>query len=195
MALTADEVVRFYRRASVREGELEAFVERLRAEPEAAAVLDEIAKKPGAIRGWAAHVASLALPAGSAVPILLRVARSRDVDVRDGAIQDLLRVDPVAARRLAPLFHRMLGDSGDWHANMVSRLSGMWGLLAIGARDAEDRMRALRDDVSQPENVREAADAVLLALEDPDAALRRADDEASVFVQRAAEILRRRTDA
>src|SRR5919197_4104954 len=108
MSVTADDVVRAFR--SARGGSTERILERLRADrPAARAALEEVARtRRGALRSYAGTLAAQVLPKEHAVPLLLRIAKSRDPDTRDTAIQDLLEVDANAILPLLRSFRRDL---------------------------------------------------------------------------------------
>jgi hypothetical protein len=118
------------------------------------------------VRQWVAlEVASLL--GERAVPILLRLARDRNEDVRMDAVNELVALEPVAARQLAPALRRRL-RSRDIYEPIVA----MRALMVLGdAADAAE-MRAAAEVSEYPFHGL-VAGAYALALEGDDEELAR----------------------
>lgn len=103
----------------------ERLVRLLRDEREhGASILEALAANTSkSVRFWAAAAAPSILDAASA-PLLVQLARDRDRDVSDTAVDELLRIDPEAARVVLPRLRRDLKSNDfQWPVFAMLRLA------------------------------------------------------------------------
>lgn len=124
----ARDVARVVEKEDVDADEVEAVLDGLRADRgRAARILDELTRHENAdVRAWVAWAAPQVLGEGG-VYVLMGMTRDRDRDVRDAAIEELVALDPDAARRLVPALRRRL-RSREAH----EPVSAMWTLAELG---------------------------------------------------------------
>jgi HEAT repeat protein len=132
----------------------------LRADPSGARrVLAHLSNDSRAeVRGWVPFAARTLL-GREAVPYLVKLAQDRDPDVSNVALQDLLDVEPEAARTLIKAIRKKLLSNDPQES-----IFAMWTLVQLGDRDSIDTIRHLSDRSEFPFQ-RRTAQVVLLALE------------------------------
>jgi HEAT repeat protein len=94
---------------SGRAGEMAALIESLRMDRrQARIVLEDLSDHPSfSVRSWVPRAAKLVLQRDG-VPLIKKLVRDRDPDVRDIAIEELLELDPAECRYLAPALRKRL---------------------------------------------------------------------------------------
>jgi hypothetical protein len=137
--LTADHIASVIADDASGAHEINDIVSRLRVDlEEATRVLDELARHRNAdVRFWVSWAAREVL-GERGVPLVLRLARDRDPDVRDGAVQELVKVDPEAARSLIPALRRQLAST-----DIFEPVFAMWTLVELGDREAAPLVRQI----------------------------------------------------
>ncbi len=111
----------------------------LKTHPDRAQVIASLAgNRSSAVRSWAGMVSGDVL-GEAAVPILQQLAVDGEVSVRNGAIQDLLRLDPEALRPAIPRLRKDLKPN----AFVLDQTFAMWTLAKLGDRAALPAVRQL----------------------------------------------------
>jgi hypothetical protein len=89
--------------------------------PNASLLLDRLAELPDpVVRAWAG-TAAVEVLGQDAIPLLTRLQRDRDPDVRDVARQDLVAIDPAFERSFFPQYRRALRRRADpWGEDRVA---------------------------------------------------------------------------
>jgi hypothetical protein len=151
--------------------EYEEMILALKADPpNASRLLDRLAELPDpVVRAWAGTAAVQVL-GREAIPLLMKLQRDRDPDVRDVARQDLVAIDPAFERSFFPAYRKALTRRTDpWGEDRVAMLT------LAKARDPE-AVPLLRDYASHHE-ARYWHNRMPLVLadyiEDPDSVTRR----------------------
>lgn len=113
----------------------EALIAAFRSSPlEAKGILSDLAvHRDPIVRAWAAWAAARSLPRGKAVAIALQLAKDKDSDVRDVAVEELVDLDHSTAIKLAPALRRKLQSK-----SFYEPITAMWALAAIGDASAAD---------------------------------------------------------
>jgi HEAT repeat protein len=140
--------------------EVATLLSTLRADPSRARrVLADLSNDSRAeVRGWVPFAARKLL-GREAVSYLVKLAQDRDPDVSNVALQDLLDVEPEAAKTLIKAIRKRL-LANDPHESIFA----MWTLVQLGDRDSIDAIRHLSERSEFPFQ-RRTAHVVLLALE------------------------------
>jgi hypothetical protein len=139
--------------------EIDSLLEELRQEASPLPHLEKLAaSRSGPIREWTASAAATTMGA-DATALLLALARDRDPDVRDTAIQELVEVNPDAARTLGPVFRKKL-KSRDYY----DPVSAMWTLAKLDDSSSLDDIRRIRDEATIMYH-QKTAEVVVLMLE------------------------------
>ncbi len=114
-ALTASQVAADIQREDGPDAE--GLITAFRASPaDGKRILAELASHgDSVVRAWAAWAASRSLPKDDAVAITLRLAKDRDSDVRNVAVEELVELDRSAAARLAGALRRKLDSKEPFH--------------------------------------------------------------------------------
>jgi hypothetical protein len=150
-------------REDVAADEADALLDGLRADRgRAARILDELSRHDSAdVRAWVAWAAPQVLGEGGS-SVLMGLTRDRDPDVREAAIDELVTLDPDAARRLVPALRRRLRST-----EAREPVSAMWTLAELGDRSSLPAIRRLAEakDLEHPFNAR-VAEIVCLLLEE-----------------------------
>jgi hypothetical protein len=156
--------------------ELEQAMEGLRTDRgKAALVLDELSRHPNAIvRRWVPSAAREVLGEGGA-RLILSMTRDRDPGVRDRSIEQVVRLDSAAARRVIPDLRRRLQSRQPYDA-----VFAMWKLAELGDRESLPRIRRIAEEAPSEEFRRISARAVRLALEGREAEARAALEDCVV---------------
>jgi hypothetical protein len=124
-------------RAEPDEADIEEAWKLVRNAPSPQRVVDELARHRAVeVRDWAIDAAVQVLGT-SATPILMRLAKDRDPDVKSQALLELARIDKHGARQLLPQVRRQLRSTDFW-----TSIKAMWAIAIIGATDALDDVRA-----------------------------------------------------
>jgi hypothetical protein len=141
--------------------ELATGVERLRADRgRAALVLDELSRHSSAeVRAWVPQAARELLGSGG-TRLLLGMTRDADPAVRDAAVDELVALDPEAARKVVPDLRRRLHS-----ASAHERVTAMWTLAELDDRRSLEIVAGLAEG-SEHAFERRAAEAVTLLLGD-----------------------------
>jgi hypothetical protein len=170
--------------------QVDAIVEELRADRGfAARVLDELSRHSNAdVRGWVSWAIPEVLEDGGAY-ILLGLTRDRDPAVRDGAIEELVALDPDLAQKLVPSLRRRLRSRDAQEA-----VTAMWTLAELGDRDSLPLIRRIAeaDKLDHPHQRLSAEVACTLLGDRPEDALdglRAHDHERMPWLATAARIL------
>ena len=160
MTVSARDVVSAYR--STREGSSDRLLERLRSDPAAAhAALEEVIRtRRGAVRAYAGWLAARTLPKDDAVGLLLRVAGSRDPDVRDSAITDLIELDVAAVRSLLVSLRRDLARRDEHDVRLA-----IWTLAKLGDVESLPRLREIAERLPDQHVSAQSARLAALVLE------------------------------
>lgn len=140
--------------------QMESLLEELTADPaHASRLFEDLLKRNRsfAVRSWVPWAARNTL-GPEAVPLLLRLARDRDPDMRDIAIEELLEIDPQAARSLAPALRRKLQSR-----EFFEPITAMWALAEIGDSSAREAIleAAANWDNARHRNTAEVATILL----------------------------------
>jgi hypothetical protein len=159
----ADEVAAVVSREDVGAAEVDAVLDELRANRgRAARILDELSRHKNVdVRSWVGWATPQVLGDGG-VYVLMGLTRDRDPAVRDAAIDELVELDPDAARRLLPGLRRRL-RSRDAHEPVAA----MWTLAELGDRGSLPAIRriAAGEGLDYPFQAR-VAEVVCLVLEE-----------------------------
>lgn len=141
VALTAEQVASVITDEDSGAPEISNIIARLRTDLEEAAILlEDLSRHQDAdVRFWVAWAARNVLGT-SGVPIILRLAQDRDPDVRDGAVQELVELDPEAARSLFPALRRQLAST-----DIYEPVFAMWTLAELNDRESLPLIRAVAD--------------------------------------------------
>jgi HEAT repeat protein len=110
------------------------------------------------VRGWVPFAARKVL-GRQAVPYLVALARDRNPGVSDVALEELLDLEPEAAKTLIKLIRAKLRSKDPQES-----IFAMWTLAQLGDRDSIDAIRRL-SELSEFPFQRRAAEVVLLLLE------------------------------
>jgi HEAT repeat protein len=140
--------------------EVSRLLSSLHADPsKARQVLTDLSNDSRAeVRGWVPFAARKVL-GRQAVPYLVALARDPNPDVSDLALEELLDLEPEAARTLVKLIRAKL-RSKDPDESMFA----MWTLAQLGDRDSVDAIRNVSEGSEFPFQ-RRTAEVVLLLLE------------------------------
>src|SRR5258708_3338908 len=150
-------------------GAQRALKELARDNASAPLLLAQLAAYPDVdVRAWVSGTVRSMLPAAEAVPILLRLIRDRDADVRDTAISDLIAVDrTAAAAALVPMLRSRLRTDHEYP------LFAAFHLADLRDHESLPAIRALADTAARPYVRRYASIAALLLEGREDEILRR----------------------
>jgi HEAT repeat protein len=141
---------------------VQAIVEDLRADRgRAVRILDELSRhRSPDVRGWVAWATPQALGEGG-VHVLVGLTRDRDAEVRDAAIEELVALDPGAARKLVPSLRRRL-RSPEPHEPVTA----MWTLAELHDRESLPQVRRIVEGENLDPWQRAAAEIVVMLLEE-----------------------------
>lgn len=131
-------------------------------------ILGELAShRDAVVRAWVAWAARRSLAKDDAVALTMRLAKDRDSDVRDVAVDELVELDRHAAAELAGALRRKLESK-----KFYEPITAMWALAAIRDRDS---VPAIRTAASRWDNAlhRSTAEVVSMLLEGRDDELMR----------------------
>jgi hypothetical protein len=122
-------------------GDVQTMVEDLRADRgRAVRILDELTRhRSPDVRGWVAWATPQVLGEGG-VHVLVGLTRDRDAEVRDAAIEELVALDPGAARKLVPSLRRRL-RSREPHEPVTA----MWTLAELHDRESLPQVRRIAE--------------------------------------------------
>ena len=166
-----EHVVAIVTSSSTSRGELDRLVQELRSDPERAQrVFGELSDHPSFdVRAWIPRSARLAL-GSDGLPIIKKMVKDGDADVRDIAIEELVALDPTEARSLIPSLRRRLKSSDSY-----APVAAMWMLARLGATNALDDLDQLARGADQPWHQKSAEIAALALRGDSDEVVRRID--------------------
>ncbi len=139
------------------------------------------------MRGWVSWAIPEVLEDGGAY-ILLGLTRDRDPAVRDGAIEELVALDPDLAQKLVPSLRRRLRSR-----DAQEPVTAMWTLAELGDRDSLRLIRRIAeaDELEHPHQRLSAEVACMLLGDRPEnvlAGLRAHDHEHMPWLATAARM-------
>jgi HEAT repeat protein len=145
-----------------------AIVGALRADANAETILQELAQNPDLeVRGWVPSAARRIL-GSRAVPLLERMTRDSDVDIRGLALDALEDLDPRLLDPFVGQLHRALQSKDD-----AEVIAAAWKLVARGDQQAAEPIAVFRDRYEPWMWQHKAAEVMLLALASPEEIPRR----------------------
>lgn len=160
----------------------------LRSDPEVASqVLQQLAthQRPE-VRDWVVSAAPELLGRAS-IPLLLSLARDRDDGVANGAVHELLLLEPAS---LQPLLRRLRSRLAS--ADMYTPIAAAWTLARIGDRESLPLIQRLAETSSMPWHRKAGSVIAMFLAGDHHAildAIRQHDHERMSWLARAAVLM------
>ncbi len=145
-----------------------AVVEVLRADSNAQAILEELSTdRDLEVRGWVPGAAGQIL-GEAAIPLIRRMMRDRDTDIRGLAMDALEAIDPTLLDAILPELRRKVRSG-----NSSEVVSAAWRLAERGDVETIGLLKAFRDRHESWLAEYKAATVILLVLTAPDEVARR----------------------
>jgi hypothetical protein len=148
----------------------DAILEKLRADPQAAVILEQLSRdRDLEIRGWVPEAARRILGT-DALPLLLRLFRDRDPDIRGLALAAIEALDPALVESLLVELRRRLSSKDRDEVIAIA-----WRLAARSDQASIPLIEAFRDRHEPWEGNHKVASVILLLMSAPEEIRKRID--------------------
>jgi HEAT repeat protein len=135
----------------------------LRSSSDAEVILETLSRdRDLEVRGWIPGAAHAVL-GDAAIPLIKRMLRDSDADIRGLALDELERIDPALLEPILPMLRKNLASQNEYEVLQVG-----WRLVERGDVEAIAPLKAFRDRYEAWMWEYKAATVLLLALTAPD---------------------------